>query len=75
MSGSGTPFSAVVSVHPAMVDAQDAESISIPFAMLASKDEDPAAVKKFVATLKGEKYEETFSDMPHVSNPPLTAAC
>ncbi len=56
-----------------MVDPQDAESISIPFALLASKDEDAEAVKGFGANLKGERYIETFGDMPHVSNTILAA--
>ena len=49
-----------------MTDPKDAESISIPFAVLASADEDAAAVKGFGETLKGPKLIETFGDMPHV---------
>lgn len=54
-----------------MTDPKDAESINIPFSVLASKDEDAAAVKAFGETLKGPKLIETFDRMPHVSRPPL----
>ena len=50
-----------------MVDPKDAANISIPFALLASKDEDADAVSAFAADLKVEKYLETFPDVPHVS--------
>ena len=50
-----------------MTDPQDAENISIPFAVLASKDEDAAAIKSFGENLKGPKLIETFDEMPHVS--------
>lgn len=52
-----------------MVDPKDAPSISIPFALLSSKDEDPDACKGFMHSLKGEKYAQTFHDMPHVGYP------
>lgn len=48
-----------------MVDPKDAESIKIPLALLASKDEDPADVKKFEANLTGPKHVETFGDQIH----------
>lgn len=64
-AGTSTTFAAVVSAHPAMVDPKDASSISVPFAFLLSKDENPGACKGFVDGLKGEKYVETFHDMPH----------
>jgi len=54
-----------VQVHPAMLDASDALKITIPFALLASKDEDAAEVEKFGANLKGEKLVETFNDLGH----------
>ena len=50
-----------------MVDPKDAANISVPFALLASKDEDADAVNAFATDLKVEKYIETFSDVPHVS--------
>ena len=48
-----------------MVDPADAEKISIPLAMLASKDEPEKDVKAFEATLKGEKHVEIFGDQVH----------
>lgn len=54
-----------------MVDPKDSSSISIPFALLASKDESAEACEGFVAGLKGEKHFQTFHDMPHVGRPPL----
>ncbi|CAJ2504107.1 Uu.00g115010.m01.CDS01 [Anthostomella pinea] len=59
------PFKAAVECHPAMVEPADAEKIKIPLAMLASKDEDAEAVKKFEQTLSGPKHVETFSDQIH----------
>lgn len=73
-SGAGTPFSAVVSAHPAMVDPADAANVTVPFALLASKDEDATAVKDFSEALKVEKYTETFPDMVHVSGFPRFVA-
>lgn len=59
------PFKAGISVHPAMVDPKDAAGIKIPLALLASKDEDAEAVKKFEAGLTVPKYVETFPDQIH----------
>ena len=49
-----------------MVDPKDASSISVPFALFLSKDENADACNGFVAGLKGDKYVEKFDDMPHV---------
>ena len=65
-AGTSTPFVTAVSAHPAMVEPKDSSPISIPFALLASKDEDANACSGFVAGLKGDKYFETFHEMPHV---------
>ncbi|KAI0393802.1 alpha/beta-hydrolase [Xylariaceae sp. FL0594] len=59
------PFKAGIEAHPAMVDPADASKIKIPLALLASKDEDAEAVKKFEANLSGPKYVETFPDQIH----------
>lgn len=67
-SGSGTPFAAAVSAHPAMVDPKDGPSVKIPFALLASMHEDAEAVKGFAGSIESEKYIETFDDMPHVNH-------
>ena len=64
---SGTSFSAVAEVHPAMVEPKDGAAITVPICMLASKDEDPEAVKGFKENLKVENHIETFSDQVHVS--------
>ncbi|KAI1185246.1 alpha/beta-hydrolase [Nemania serpens] len=59
------PFKAGLSIHPAMVDPNDAPAIKIPLALLASKDEDVDAVAKFEAALTTPKHVETFSDQIH----------
>ena len=64
-SQSDTPFTAAAEVHPAMVDSNDAKGITIPLCMLASKDEDKDAVKKFEEELKVPKHVETFDDQIH----------
>ena len=51
--------------HPSLIDAKEAEAISIPFCILASKDEDANDVKAFADNLKGPKHSETYSEMPH----------
>lgn len=58
-------MSVAASVHPAMVDAADAEGLTIPFAMLASKDEPAEDIKKFDDALKVTKHVETFGDQIH----------
>jgi hypothetical protein len=37
--GSSSLFTAVASLHPAMVDPKDAENLKVPIAVFASKDE------------------------------------
>ncbi|TVY47887.1 putative AIM2 family protein, partial [Lachnellula cervina] len=64
-SGKDTPFKAAVECHPAMVDPADAEGITIPLALLASKDEPAEDVKAFEERLKVEKHVETFGDQIH----------
>lgn len=64
-SAEDTVFKAGVELHPAMVDPADAEKIKVPICMLASKDEDVEAVKKFEATLTKDKHVETFADQIH----------
>ena len=48
-----------------MVDPADAKGIKVPLCMLASKDEDPEAVKKFEAELTVKSHVETFGDQVH----------
>lgn len=59
------PFDVLASVHPAMVDAKDAEGIKVPFIMLASGDEPAEDVKKFDAALTVPKHVEIFGDQIH----------
>jgi hypothetical protein len=66
-STKGTVFSAAAEVHPAMVDPKDGEGITVPICVLASKDEDPEAIKGFKSNLKVAHHIETFSDQIHVS--------
>ncbi|KAL9108038.1 MAG: hypothetical protein Q9227_007144 [Pyrenula ochraceoflavens] len=65
ISGQGTPFKAAVETSPAMVDPADAEKVTIPLMMLASKDEPAEDVQKFEANLKVKKHVETFGDQLH----------
>ncbi|KJZ75921.1 hypothetical protein HIM_04745 [Hirsutella minnesotensis 3608] len=59
------PFAIAVSVHPAMVDANDAKGIKVPMILLASKDEPVDEVKKFEDALSVPKHVETFGDQIH----------
>ncbi|KYK61022.1 c30d10.14-like protein [Drechmeria coniospora] len=59
------PFSAAAMVHPAMVDAADADGISTPLALLASKEEPVDEVQKFKDALAGPKHVEIFKDQIH----------
>ena len=59
-SGAGTPWSAAVETSPAYVDAGDAAKVTIPLAMLASKEEPVDDVKAFEAALKVPHHVETF---------------
>jgi dienelactone hydrolase len=64
-SGSGTPFSVVAEVHPSFVDAKDAEAITVPICMLASKDEDAGEIERFHSKLKVPNHVETFDGSVH----------
>lgn len=49
-----------------MVDAADAQGMTVPFAMLASGDEPEEDVKKFEEALGGvKKHVEIFKDQIH----------
>lgn len=48
-----------------MVDASDAEGLSIPTMLLASKEEPEEEVKKFENNLKVAKHVEVFKDQIH----------
>jgi len=63
--GADSAFKAGAKAHPAMVDPSDAEKVTIPFCVLASKDEDAEAISGFDKNLKVPKHVETFSDQIH----------
>ncbi|KAF2753453.1 carboxymethylenebutenolidase [Pseudovirgaria hyperparasitica] len=61
----GTPFKAGAAVHPAMVDAGDASGITVPVALLPSKDESKEDVEKWEKALKVKTRVEWFNDQVH----------
>ncbi|KAK8216358.1 Alpha/Beta hydrolase protein [Phyllosticta capitalensis] len=65
VSTSGSKFKVAAAAHPAMVDPKDAPNITIPFAMLPSKDEDKDAVKQWEDGLKVKHMVEFFPDQIH----------
>ena len=64
-SGAGTAFKAAAQTSPAMVDPKDAEKISIPMCVLASKDEPAEEIKRYEQSLKGVKHVETYGTQVH----------
>ncbi|KAF4551811.1 Dienelactone hydrolase-like protein 3 [Elsinoe fawcettii] len=60
-----TLFKAAAAVHPAMVDANDAPGVSIPYIMLPSKGEDKGDVEKWQQGIKVKHQVEWFSDQEH----------
>lgn len=65
LSGQTTPFKAAAVAHPAMVDPEDAKNVTIPYMLLASKDEDKEAVGKWEKSITTKHYVETFPDQIH----------
>ncbi|KAJ5608719.1 Dienelactone hydrolase [Penicillium herquei] len=65
VAGDNQIFKAAAQVHPAMVDPNDAKTIKVPFAVLASKDEPAADVEAFQKALTVPHHVETFSDQIH----------
>jgi dienelactone hydrolase len=62
----GTSISAAAIVHPSFLDpAVDAPKVTVPFAVLPSKNEDAANMKSFYDALTVPKYFETFSESVH----------
>jgi len=61
----GTPFKVAAACHPAMVAAADAPGITIPFAMLPSKDESKEDVEKWQSGLKVPHIVEWFPTQIH----------
>lgn len=64
-SGQGSPFKAAIQCHPAMLAPEDARSVTVPMAVLASKDEDGKDVQSFCNNLRVPNYVETFSTQIH----------
>ena len=60
-----TAFKAAVQTSPAMVSPEDAEKVTIPMCMLASKEEPVDDVKKYDEALKVKKHIETFDTQIH----------
>jgi dienelactone hydrolase len=64
-SQEGSVFKAAAACHPAMVDPADAPKVTIPIALLPSKDEDKDAVTKYEKDLKVKHVVEWFPDQIH----------
>jgi dienelactone hydrolase len=64
-SAAGTSFKAGAACHPAMVDAGDAEAITIPFAMLPSKDESKEDVEKWESKIKTKHLVKWWPEQVH----------
>jgi dienelactone hydrolase len=58
-------FQAAVQCHPAMVDPNDAEQVTVPMALLASGDEPAEEVKAYQDSLKVPNHVETFPTQIH----------
>ena len=65
ISQEGTPFKAAASCHPAMVDANDAAGVTIPFAMLPSKDESKEDVEKWQKAIKVKNIVQWWPEQVH----------
>ncbi|KAE8227665.1 hypothetical protein CF326_g7434 [Tilletia indica] len=71
--GSGTPFSAISQIHPAMISANDASSLTIPVANFPSGDEEQDDIDAFQKAVKendhagvsGESVFKHFKGMHH----------
>ncbi|KAL4821443.1 hypothetical protein BDW67DRAFT_180143 [Aspergillus spinulosporus] len=67
-SGEGTPFATTVQVHPGRIDKADAQTLTIPHAVLASKDEpadEVAAYKRIIEDKGLGGFVETYGKMWH----------
>lgn len=65
VSTSGTAFKAAAACHPAMVDPNDAPNVSIPIALLPSKDEDKEAVENYEKKLKVKNMVKWYPEQIH----------
>jgi len=64
-TGKDTPFKVAAVAHPAMVDPKEAEAITVPFALLPSKDEPKDDVEAFAKNLKVDHIVEYYPDQIH----------
>lgn len=64
-SADGKLFRAAVQCHPAMLDPEDAKKLTVPMALLASKDEPTEDVRAFEAGLAVPHLVETFPTQIH----------
>ncbi|KAK3706360.1 hypothetical protein LTR37_010904 [Vermiconidia calcicola] len=64
-SQEGTAFKAAAACHPAMVDANDAPGVKIPFAMLPSKDEPKEDVEKWQQAIKVKNIVQWWPNQVH----------
>jgi dienelactone hydrolase len=64
-SGDRPLFKAAVQCHPAMLDVNDAKKVTVPMALLASKDEVAEDVKGFEKSLTVPHLVETFPTQIH----------
>ncbi|ODM16879.1 hypothetical protein SI65_07844 [Aspergillus cristatus] len=67
-SGEGTPFAATAQVHPGRLDTSDAEKLTIPHLILASKDEPADAVNGYADIISKNGHGglvETYEAMWH----------
>ena len=64
-SQADTPFKAAAAAHPAMVDASDAPGITIPYAMLPSKDESKEDVEKWEKAVKVKHVVKWWPNQVH----------
>ena len=65
ISQEGTPFKSAASCHPAMVDANDAPGVKIPFAMQPSKDESKEDVEKWQKEIKVKNIVKWWPEQVH----------
>jgi len=59
------PFKIAAALHPAMLDATEAEKIPVPYILIASEEEPAETVKEFESKLKVPHHVETFADQVH----------
>jgi len=65
ISQEGTPFKAAAACHPAMVDANDAAAVTIPYALLPSKDEPKDDVEKWQKAIKVKNVVQWWPNQIH----------